>query len=100
MTKETRLTIKEILSKSELNRADARLLMTHLFNDSYYELHEFTNLHPIYLKEMILAIKIFSKDSQERILQAAKNKFVEPKEIAVEVPKKKPAKKIKQPTRR
>ena len=67
--------IEEILSKKELNRQDARLLMRLLFDDSYFVLSEAVNIPAMFLKEQMTAIKIFTEIAQERILQASFKKI-------------------------
>ena len=71
MTKEDKKKLKEILANKELNRLDARWLMEVIFNNSYFELSHHTNIKPMWLKEQLTAIRVFTKDSQEKILQAS-----------------------------
>ena len=75
MTKQEKKELKEILSLKEINRAQAKLLINSLFNGSYLALGDATNIPAMWLKEQISAIKIFSLDSQERILQASVKEF-------------------------
>jgi hypothetical protein len=71
MTKEEKKRLKNVLANKELTRSDARWLMLMLFNDSYFELSKDTFLPALWIREQFTAIKIFTKDSQEKILQAA-----------------------------
>lgn len=67
--KEIKKQIKDILSKKELTRSDARFLMIHLFDDSYYKLGLAINVMPSFLKDQISAIKIFTAETQKLILK-------------------------------
>lgn len=74
----TKKELKEVASKKEITRSDARELLIHVFDNNYYKLGEATNLHPIFLKEMLTFVKIFSEDAQNRIKQASL-KLLDPK---------------------
>lgn len=82
MKKYDKKKLKEILATKELTRVDAKWLMINLFNDSYFELAKETFLPALWIREQLTAIKIFTKDSQEKILQAAfKRSLKKPKII-------------------
>jgi hypothetical protein len=67
----TKKQLKTICSSDELSRQDARVLMRHLFQDSFSHLSNKTNIHAFYLREMICYIKPFSITAQTAIIKAS-----------------------------
>lgn len=67
----TKQQLKNICKQKEITRQDARLLLRLLFDDSYYILHEKTQIHPMYLREMLCFIKPFTMTAQVAIVKAS-----------------------------
>lgn len=81
MEKQIKNDIKEILKKDELTRYEAKVLLIHLYQNSFYVLGNEINMSAYWLKEMITAIKVFTLDAQQRILQNAREKIKPSKKI-------------------
>lgn len=67
----TKTQLKALCKKQELTRQDARVILRVLFSDNYGALSGATQIHPLYLREMLSYIKPFSVTAQQTIMKAA-----------------------------
>lgn len=67
----TKTQLRIICKKQELTRQDAKVILRVLFQDNYGVLSNATQIHPLYLREMLSYIKPFSPYAQQTIMKAA-----------------------------
>jgi hypothetical protein len=71
----TKKELKELCSKPELTRQDARLLLRLLFDDNYNSLSQKTFINSFYLREMLCFVKPFTTHAQEAVKKASLEKL-------------------------